>query len=95
MEPERCFYNRLSFPPCKTVPGPLTAIKLLFHRCHGALAFHCACVKFLAGTQLHHLLPCFFFYRGFKGNIYSVFPSQALPARDSLEIGAGFQPLTK
>lgn len=60
MEPERCFYNRLSFPPCKTVPGPLTAIKLLFHRCHGALAFHCACVKFLAGTQLHHLLPCFF-----------------------------------
>lgn len=58
------------FQPCKTIPGPLTAIKLLFHRCHGALAFHCACVKFLAGTQLHHLLPCFFFfYRGFKGNI--------------------------
>lgn len=61
MEPERCFYNRLSLPLCKTVPGPVTAIKLLFHRCHGALAFHCACVKFLAGTQLHHLLPCFFF----------------------------------
>lgn len=92
MEPERCFYNRLSFPPCKTVPGPLTAIKLLFHRCHGALAFHCACVKFLAGTQLHHFASLFFFFnQGFKGNIYSVFPSQALPARDSLEIGAGFK----